>query len=169
MTSEVSGSGPGASAGLQSSHSVTIVDRTLVVAGDQSVGEGELLSLADVVEPPCRRHQIDCLGGPTRPHQLGRVGRADPIGDLTPSLFVGDRRASGELVDAAGDVGDVPRVVVVQSLDDRPGLLRGRRAIEVYERLAVDLLIQGREFPLNRERVEGHGVHDVARHFWCAY
>ena len=59
--------------------------------------------------------------------------------------LVGRRGALAEQVHAAVDVGVVLRVEARDRVDDRLRLLRGRRVVEIDERLAVHLLLQDRE------------------------
>jgi hypothetical protein len=65
--------------------------------------------------------------------------------DAGAGALVGLGGPLAQVVDATVDVGVVEAVVGDEGVDDRLGLLAGRRVVEVDEGLAVHLLVQGRE------------------------
>ena len=80
--------------------------------------------------------QVERLGGVLGEDDLGAVGGVDERGDLVARALVQRGRLLGEHVDAAVHVGVVPRVVVVDRVEDLPRLLRGRGVVEVDQRLS---------------------------------
>ena len=71
-----------------------------------------------------------------------RVQKAPGLG---AGFLVGGGGALGEFVNAAVDVGAVHFVEAADGIDDRERLLRGGGAIQVHQRLAVDVLLEDRE------------------------
>ena len=55
---------------------------------------------------------------------------------------------------AAMDVGAIHFVEMPQGVDHRRGLLRGGRAVQVHQRLAVDVLLEDREILADLLHVE---------------
>ena len=64
---------------------------------------------------------------------------------LGAGFLVGGGGALGELVNAAVDVGAVHLVEAADGVDHRERLLRGSGAIQIDQRLAVDVLLEDRE------------------------
>ena len=82
------------------------------------------------------------------------VGVEEP-GHRGPGPLEGPGGPLGEGVDAAVDVGVVPLVEAGDGVDDGARLLRGGGAVEVDQRLAVDLLVERREVGAPGGGVEG--------------
>ncbi len=119
------------------------------------LGEDDHVAPADVAPAPRVGDEVDRLGGVPGPDDLAGVRDADQTGDLAASTLVGSRGALGQLVDAAMDVGVVAAVVGVDRLDDHARLLRGRRGVQVDQRVPVHLLVQDREVRPQHGRIEG--------------
>ena len=124
------------------------------------LGDQDRVALAQVVARPRVREQVDRLGDVLGEDDL--VGAGAPRNRAT--LARGFVRRGGLLrdgVDAPVDVGVVGAVVLVHRVDDRGGLLRRRRGVEVDETLAVDLPFEDREVGLDARDVEV-GAHQAA-------
>ncbi len=102
-----------------------------------------------------RGDQVDALGGRSGEDDLSAVGGADVALDRGPGPLEGDGRALRQQVDAAVDVRAVALVEGAHRIDHRPRFLGGGGVVEVDQRLAVRLLVEGRE-------VGAHGL-DVER------
>ena len=73
----------------------------------------------------------------------------------TRARLVGGGGAVAQFVDAAMDVAVVVLVVMRDGVDDRPGPLAAGRAVEVDERLAVDLLVEDGKIAAERGPIDG--------------
>ena len=100
---------------------------------------------ADVGVAPGARDEVDRLGRVADEDDLAAVGGADVVGDGRPRPLVGFGRLGREGVGAAVDVGVVAALVAVDRLDRGQHPLRAGAAVEVGDRLAVDLALQRRE------------------------
>ena len=107
------------------------------------VRDDDLVALADVLQAPALRHQVDRLGRAADEDDLLGRRRVDEARDLLARALVGVGRARREFVRGAVDVGVLVRVEVRQPVDHRLRLLRGRRVVEPDQRPAVDLLLTG--------------------------
>jgi len=107
------------------------------------------------------RHQVECLGGVLREHDLARVGRTDEGRDLHPGALVQRGRFLGEGVNAPVHIGVVPLVVVALRVQHPQRLLRRGGAVEVDQRHAgADLPFENREvFADDRDVVTQFAVH----------
>ena len=117
--------------------------------------EHDLVALAEEGVAPGARHQVDRLGGAARPDHLGGIGGAQEAGHLPARALVGVGRPARQLVDAPVHVGVVVPVIVRDRVYDRVGFLGGGGVVQVDQRLAVDVLLQGREVAPRRG---GEGV-----------
>ena len=82
----------------------------------------------------------------------------DEAADRLARTFIGVGGALAQRVDAAVDVGVVVLVVVVDGLDHRARALARSGAVQVHERLAVDLLIEDRKVAADAGDVEVHAA-----------
>ena len=101
--------------------------------------------LADIRAAERLGHQIDGLGRAPHEDDLAQVRRVQELLNFLASVLI---RASGALAEemhAAMDIGVVFGVAAHHRVDDGLRLLRGRRVVEIDERLAVYFLAQDRE------------------------
>ena len=120
------------------------------------LGEEDPVAGADVGVAPGPGDQVDRLGRVADEDDLAAVGGADVVGDGRPRPLVGVGRLRGEGVGAAVDVGVVAALVAVDRLDRGQHPLGAGAAVEVGDRLPVDLALQRREGGadlLDRERL----------------
>ena len=101
--------------------------------------------LADVGVAPGPGDQVDRLGRVADEDHLAAVGGAEVVGDGRPGALVGGGRLGREGVGAAVDVGVVGALVAVDRLDRGQHPLGAGAAVEVGDRLAVDLALERRE------------------------
>ena len=113
--------------------------------------------ILDSVAPPTRpanerfdapeavRHQVDRLGGAAHEDDLARLARVDEAPGRGARRLVGGGRALGKRVHAAMHVGAVGAAERGHGVDHRRRHLRGRRAVQICQRAAVDQLRQRRE------------------------
>ena len=78
--------------------------------------------------------------------RLPRRGRRQPLS----GVFVGGGGPIAQLVESAMDVAVVVFVVMRQGVDDRARFLRGRRIVEIDQRMSVDRLVQDRKILADR-------------------
>ena len=109
------------------------------------LGEHDPVAGADVGGAPGAGDEVDRLGRVADEDDLAPVGGADVVGDGRAGALVGGGRLGGERVRAAVDVGVVAALVAVDRLDRGQHPLRAGAAVEVGERLAVDLARERRE------------------------
>ena len=91
------------------------------------------------------RHEIYRGCRAARQHDLAARIRIDERGNLVPRAFKRFGRAAAEFVDAAMHVGVIVPLVIRHRVDHGGRLLCRRRAVQVYERLLVDRLVERRE------------------------
>ena len=91
------------------------------------------------------RDQIDRLGRALGEDDLIDRTGMDQLSDTAARGFIGLGRLVCEAVQATMDVGIGGFHHPAHGLDDRPRLLRGGRAVQIDQRLAVDLTFQNRE------------------------
>src|SRR5207245_2349828 len=112
-----------------------------------------------VCSAPAVSHQVDRLGRVTgEDHFFGRGG-VDEGRHALPGRLIGCGRLLTDGVDAAVRIRVVAPVVVVHGVDDHGGLLRGRGAIQVDERLAVHAPPQDGEVGARSLRVQRTGLY----------
>ena len=122
------------------------------------LGEQDAVALADVGVAPGAGDEVDRLGRVADEDHLAPVAGADVVGDGRPRPLVGGGRLGRERVGAAVDVGVVGALVAVDRLDRGQHPLGAGAAVEVGDRLAVDLALERREGGadlLDRERRRG--------------
>src|SRR5438270_8718933 len=107
---------------------------------------------------PAVAHEVDRLGGVAGEDDLLYGGGVDEGGHSAARRLVGGGRLFAQGVDAPMGIGVVPPVVIVHRIDHRRRFLRGGGAIEVNQRLAVDLPSQDREVSLDRLGVQRPSV-----------
>ena len=120
----------------------------------------DLVAGPEVCHPPGVRHQVDRLRRVAREDDLAIGLCVDELRNLDPRLLVGVGGLAREVVDPAVHVGVAHHVVVAVRVDDRAGLLRGRRAVQVHEALAGlrDVLLEDGEIGAElRGEVDGGG------------
>ncbi len=98
---------------------------------------------ADVGVAPGAGDQVDRLGRVANEDHLAPVGGAEVVGDRRPRSLVGRRRLGRERVRAAVDVGVVGALVAVDRLDRGQHPLGAGAAVQVGDRLAVHLPLEG--------------------------
>ena len=131
------------------------------------LGEHDPIPGADVGAAPRVGDQVDRLGDVLREHHLLVVG-VDPVGDRPAGALERRRRLLRKRVDPAVDVRVVLGQRGVESVEHRLGLLRGGRAVQVGERLALDPPREDRELRRDARDVErsdgcgGGGFHRQA-------
>ena len=96
------------------------------------------------LEPQAMSYEIDAFGGVSREDDLGRRGIQERRNLLTGAL-VGSSHLVGEDVHAPMDVGREATVHLDDGVDHAFGLGGGRSAVEVDDRMAVDLAPEQRE------------------------
>ena len=131
------------------------------------LGQQDAVAPVDVGPAPAVADQVDGLGDVAGEHDLPHAPGVDEAGHLLPGRLVGGGRLLGDLVDASVDVRVVAPVVVVQRRDHRLRLLRGVGAVQVDERMAVDLTLKDGELAADRAHVEGVPVGPHGRHAPC--
>ena len=128
------------------------------------LGQQDLVIRAHVVVAPRPRHQVDRLGGPAGEDDLVRPCGVDESRDPCAGVLILRGGVLAERVQAAVDVRVVRLVVLANRVNDRPRLLRGRRVVQVDERLVVDPLRQDREVgtdPRDIKRVRADAGHAI--------
>ena len=90
-------------------------------------------------------HQVDRLGSAFGEDDLVGVRRMDELLHSTTGLFEAGGGELAEVVYPSVDVAVDGLVVVVQRVDHHFRLLRGGGVVEIYQRIAVDLLVQNGE------------------------
>ena len=113
------------------------------------LGQQDPVARLDIGSPPAVAHEVDRLGGIAGEDDLLYGGGVDEAGHSPARRLVGGRRLLAQGVDAPMGVGVVPPVVIVHRVDHRRRFLRGGGAIEVDQRLAMDLPSQDREVSLD--------------------
>ena len=98
------------------------------------LGEQDGLARGQAAAAVAVGHQVDGLGGVLGEHDLGGRRGADEAGHLRPGLLEGGGGLLGQPVHAPVHVGVGVLVVVVHGVEDRLGLLRAGRRVEVDER-----------------------------------
>ena len=106
------------------------------------------------LRPQELRDEVDALGGAADEDQLVLALRVEEPSGLGASLLVRGRRTLAQLVNAAVNVGAIHLVELADGVDHREGLLRGGGAIQIYQWLTVDRLLQDREILANPLHVE---------------
>ena len=109
------------------------------------LGQHDAVAGADVGVAPGAGDEVDRLGRVADEDHLAAVGGADVVGDRRPGALVGGGRLGRERVRAAVDVGVVAALVAVDRLDRGEHPLGAGAAVEVGDRLAVDLALERRE------------------------
>ncbi len=94
---------------------------------------------------PGAGEEVYGFGGAAGEDDFAGGGGVEELGGAFAGGFVGDGGAVAEGVDAAVDVAVVVFVVVAEGVDDLAGFLGGGGAVEVDERVFVDLLVEDRE------------------------
>src|SRR5262245_28224081 len=99
----------------------------------------------EVGEGPGIGHEVDAFGGAASEDDfLGGAG-IDEFRRAFARGFVGAGGPIAQLMDAAVNIGIVVLVVADDGIEDWPRLLAARRAIEVDQRVPIDLLVEDRE------------------------
>ena len=111
----------------------------------------------EMCERPGERDEVDAFGSTASENDFLRGAGVDKLRGAFARGFVGAGCAVAQFVDAAVDVCIIVFVVADDGIDDLPGFLAARRAVEVNERVAIDFLIEDREVisqprPLNAAR-----------------
>jgi hypothetical protein len=122
------------------------------------------ITVADLRASVTVGHEIDGLGRAAHEHDLPRLGRVEEPGDRGACGLVGLRRPLAEPVNGAMNVGILLGVETRQAIDDHLRLLRGRGAVEIDERPAVNGLRQDRKILADRRHVERHTPRRHRRH-----
>src|SRR5207237_1919525 len=107
-------------------------------------GYDDLVAMSDIGASPGLRDEVDALGGPTNENDLPWIRGIQESLHRYARLFVVFGGQLGKHVHAAMDIGILRRVIADYGIDDRLGLLRGGRVIQINERLAMDLAREDR-------------------------
>ena len=121
-----------------------------VLPGDEvrvvlELGREHDVAGAEPGEPVGVGDQVEPLGGVADEDDLALAGRVDERAHLLTCALEPGRRPLAELVDAPVDVRVGGLVELRHRLEHLAGLLRGRRGVQVGERLAVKALLEDRE------------------------
>ena len=117
-------------------------------------GQDDLVAGPDPAPPPGLGHQVDGFRCAAHKDDLaGRAGAEEEL-HLAAGPLEGVGGAGRQGVGAPMDVGVVSRVEVRHRLDHRERLVRRGGVVQPDERLAVDALVQCREFAAHRVHVE---------------
>src|SRR5690242_4671283 len=123
-------------------------------------GNQHFVAGADVCPAEGLGDKVDALGGATDEDDLAGPISIQETANCFPGRFVVVGGALGKGVHAAMNVGIVALVIVANRIDHGAGLLRSGSVVQIDERLAVDQLMQDREFladVLNVERAARSG------------
>ena len=107
--------------------------------------DDDLVAGLHVLAAPGTADQVDAFGGAADEDQFIFAARIQKALGLGAGFLVGGGGALGELVNAAVDVGAVHFVEAADGIDHRERLLGGGGAIQIHQRLAVDVLLEDRE------------------------
>ena len=118
-------------------------------------GEQDLVAALQARARIGLRHEVDGFGGAAREDDFARRGGIHEFAHAFARAFEHGRGFLAQLVHAAMHVGVVHPLVVVDRRDHALGPLRGSRAVEEYQRLAMHLAREDRE-------VAPHALHVVA-------
>ncbi len=118
------------------------------------VGEHDDVAFAQVRAAPGVRDEVEALGRVLREDHFTLARRVDEPLHLQPRGLVGLGRLGRDLVHAAVHVRVARLVVALHRVEHLPGLLRGRRRVEVDETRAVDHAVEDREVLLDPSDVE---------------
>jgi hypothetical protein len=118
-------------------------------AGDQN-----LVALPNVGITPGAGDQIDAFRRVSGEDDFAHRRRVHERAHFLPRAFIRCRRALAQFVDPAMDVRVVMFVVRTQRVDHRLRFLRGGGIVQIHQRLAVHLLVQGRKRRPNGSDVE---------------
>ena len=93
----------------------------------------DLVTFRHIRLAPCRRHEVQRLGGATREYQAFGIGDTNKLCDALPSGVVAVRRATRERVRAAMRIGVVVLVVVAHRVEHHTRFLRCGGRVEVMQ------------------------------------
>src|SRR5438105_1564988 len=98
--------------------------------------------------------QVDRFRGAACVNDLMRIRRVDEVAKLDARFLVRPRSTLAQKMRCPMDVGVIEFVIVDQRIDDRTGLLRRIRAVEIDQRLAMYELMQNRKILPNPLYIE---------------
>ena len=122
------------------------------------LGDEHLVSRLEPRPQEAPGHQVDAFRGTAHEDDLVFPRGAQESSGGFAGGFVAVGRSLGEGVHAAVDVRVGAAVARYQGVDHRLGLVRGRRAVEIDQGLAVDLLIESRKVGPDLLEIEGSGL-----------
>ena len=105
-------------------------------------GEQDHIAGLQIFCAPRTGDEIDALGRSARENNFVGIPGIDEFGRPCSRRFKRRRGAIAQFMDAAMDVGVVVLVVMNERVDHRSWFLRGRRVVEIDQRLAMDLLVE---------------------------
>ncbi len=99
----------------------------------------------ELAHSPALGHQVDCLGCAAGPDHPATVRRIDEAGDRLAGGLEGQGGAAAQSMGGAVNIGVVGPIVVRYGIQHRLRLLGCGGVIQIDQRMAVDLLRQGRK------------------------
>ena len=109
------------------------------------LADEDVIPRTDERVAPGISHRVERRRGARREDDLLLFGRPDKGGDPLPGLLVQLRGLLRQEMHAAVNVRVQAPVEVIDRIDHLPGLLRRGSAVEVNQRLTVDLAVQDRK------------------------
>ena len=118
-------------------------------------GDDNFVAGLEVLAAVAAGNQVQPLGSAPDVNNLLGSRRVDEPSHRLAARLVVVGGALAQRVDAAMHVGVVVQVVVGDGVNHRPGLLRRRRVVQIYQRFPVHLLVQDWEILAQPARVKG--------------
>ncbi len=123
--------------------------------------DDDLVALADELAAVAVHHEVDAFCGAAHKNTFAHVARVDKAFDLFASAFVSGGRFLAQVMNAAMNVWMLLFEVDAAAIDYYLWNLRRGGVVEIYERLAVDSLLQHGEVSADAFDVPGIGNNRV--------
>ncbi len=107
--------------------------------------EYDFIPRPQLAHPPALGHQIDRLRGAAGPDHLVAARGIDKAGHRLAGIFEGPGGPAAQCVGGTVYVGVVGSIVVIDRIQHRLRFLGGGGVVQIDQRVAVDLLCQGRK------------------------
>ncbi len=107
--------------------------------------EHDFVPRLELAQAPALGHQVDRLSGTAGPDHLATVRRIDKASDCLAGGLEGPCGAAAQSMGGAVNIGVVGPIVVRYGIQHRLRLLGRGGVIQIDQRMAVDLLRQGRK------------------------